>query len=318
MRSPLIVAAALCALSAGGAARAGEPHTVERTLAWGGRERTYLLHVPPQAREAKHPVPLVLAFHGGGSRARGMEWLSGLDAISDREGFVVAYPDAWEKAWNDGRGAGGIAAQREGVDDVGFACAIIDAVAGERAIDPGAVFATGISNGGFFCERLAAERADRIAAIAPVAGGMAARVAETLAPARPVSVLFMNGTKDPLVPYEGGAVAWGLGGRGTTIPVREAAAAWGRADACKGDPVVEDVPDRDPGDGARATRTTWSGGAEGSEVVLYTIEGGGHTWPGGAQYLPRVVIGGTCRDFQAEEVMWEFFVRHRRRAGEAR
>ncbi|NMD03070.1 MAG: phospholipase, partial [Bacteroidales bacterium] len=50
--------------------------------------------------------------------------------------------------------------------------------------------------------------------------------------------------------------------------------------------------------------------SDGTEVILYAVEGGGHTWPGGFQYLPAWIIGKTSRDIDANEVIWAFFKRH--------
>jgi len=56
----------------------------------------------------------------------------------------------------------------------------------------------------------------------------------------------------------------------------------------------------------------WRGGRLDSEVLLYVEEGAGHTWPGGSQYLPKMAIGGVCRDFDATRAIWDFFKAHPR------
>jgi polyhydroxybutyrate depolymerase len=129
-------------------------------------------------------------------------------------------------------------------------------------------------------------------------------------PERPVAVLMMNGTEDPLMPYGGGGVA---GDRGRIIPTDDAVAFWLKADGIAGKPESLSLPDADPGDGCRVHLSVWSGGKEGTVVALYRIDGGGHTWPGGSQYLPKAIIGGTCRDFDATKVIWDFFKAHPRR-----
>jgi polyhydroxybutyrate depolymerase len=72
------------------------------------------------------------------------------------------------------------------------------------------------------------------------------------------------------------------------------------------------MPDLDPDDGTTVTWESCAGGRDGTEVVLYAIEGGGHTWPGGYQYLPEFLIGKTCMDIKACEIIWDFFARHMR------
>jgi polyhydroxybutyrate depolymerase len=173
-----------------------------------------------------------------------------------------------------------------------------DVVAGIRfaktlpRIDPTRVFATGISNGGIFSHFLAARRSERIAAIAPVAGGIADPFHRQFQPAAPVSVLIIQGTRDPLVPYDGGPVAGGgLRDRGLVIPTEEAAKLWARHNACAAEPATRPLPDRDPKDGCVTTSLAWTNCKDGTEVAPYRVEGGGHTWPSGAQYLPQFVIG---------------------------
>lgn len=280
-----------------------EEHAKSRTIQVGDLERTYWLHVPPNLPKDQ-PVPLVFCFHGGQGTGLRMTKDSGFSALSDKEGFIVVYPEGVGKSWNDGRGEAGIESQKKNVDDVGFVAALIEALSKEFKIDPKRIYATGISNGGFLCERLAAELGDRIAAIAPVAAGMA----ESVTPKEPVSVLLMNGTEDPLVPYPGGAM--GLRNRESRIVGAEAIVEmWAKVNGC-GKPAVETLPDQDPKDGCRIEKRTWSGGKGGTEVVLYKVEGGGHTWPGGSQYLPERVIGKVCRDLSAPPVIWEFFQSH--------
>src|SRR5688572_28996422 len=146
-------------------------HTM--SLQYGGREGSYLLHVP-RAAEAGRGLPLVLAFHGGGGEAEAFKGYAGLDAVADREGFLVAYPNGSGLlprrllTWNAGECCGFAMNQR--LDDVGFAVAVIDDVTRRAAVDTRRVYATGHSNGAMMAYRLGAERADRIAAIAPVAG----------------------------------------------------------------------------------------------------------------------------------------------------
>lgn len=293
--------------------RADDPHTVDGSIEVGGLTRTYRVHVPPALPQDK-PAPIVIVFHGGGGAGQGMDALSGFNALSDREGFLVAYPDGLYRNWNDGRDASVSRAHREKVDDLAFVAAMIDAIGKDHPIDPRRIFATGISNGGIFSHYLAANLSTRIAAIAPVAGGIADPFHERFRPEQPVSVLILQGTEDPLVPYHGGDIAKG---RGKIVDTDEAVRKWVERDACAKEPATDEIPDKDPKDGCRAKRATWSKGRDGTEVTLVTIEGGGHTWPGGFQYLPERWIGRTCRDFDASEVIWEFFAKHPKPAAPA-
>lgn len=168
------------------------------------------------------------------------------------------------------------------------------------------MYATGISSGGFFSNYLGATRSARFAAIASVVGGLAPAVAADYHPEEPVSVLILQGAGDPLVPLEGGTIKFH---RGETVATKTTLQLWAEHDGCTLE-VSEDLPDSDPKDGTRVRRTTHSGGNAGTEVILYTILGGGHTWPGGPQYLPEFRVGRVCRDIDANQVIWGFFVRY--------
>ncbi len=258
----------------------------------------------------------MLAFHGGdllGSDRAGarMERLTRLDALADREGFLVAYPNGYRGNWNDGRDASVSAAHRAQVDDVGFVSAILDDVSARLPVDPRRVYATGISNGAIFSHYLAARLSQRIAAIAPVAGGIADPFDRAFRPERPVSVLIFQGTDDPLTPFHGGGIAGGR--RGRIVDTDRAVAMWTEADGCAGAPQRRVLAQRGAKDSCAVLRTSWEGGRSGSAVELITLEGGGHAWPGGPQYLPEALIGRACREVDASALLWEFFAAHPQR-----
>ena len=274
-----------------------------KTIEVGGLKREYRLYVPDST---KSPAPLIVALHGGGATARGMVGFSRLLPLADRAGFIAAVPAAGSRNWSEGREGDFSGAHRERRDDAGFIVAMVDAIHREHPVDRDRVYATGISNGAFLSHYLAATRAGIFAAIAPVVGGMADPFHKSFAPVEPVSVLVIQGTEDPLVPYGGGAVARG---RGKLIPTDETLRLWATADRCGGEPKAETLPDLDPQDRCRVHRFTWSGCRGGTELVLLKMEGAGHTWPGGSQYLPKRIIGRVCRDIDAS-VIWEFFKAH--------
>jgi polyhydroxybutyrate depolymerase len=261
-------------------------------------ERTYVLHLPG-ALDKKKPVPLVLVFHGGGGHAFNMPKFTGFDEIADQKDFIVAYPESFNQHWSDGRGL-------SPADDTGFIRALIAELQRTYPVDPKRVYAAGISNGGFFSNRLACDLADKIAAIASVAATMPEPLVPACHPARPVSVMYMHGTKDPLVPINGGPVART---NGTCISLTDAAGFWRKADHTADQPLEEDLPNREA-DGTSIHRETWKAASQGTEVVVYTIKGGGHTWPGGMQYLPAIIVGKVTHQMDATPVIWEFFSRH--------
>lgn len=271
-----------------------------RSLAIGGQARSYSVHVPP-SYDPRKPTPVVLAFHAAAMNGAAMARFCGLSETADRSGFVVVYPNGTGSTpfflyWD----AGGVRGRPS--DDVGYVAKLLDDLATVVHVDPRRVYATGMSNGAMMCYRLAAELSDRIAAIAPVAGTMAL---ETFRPRRPVPLLHFHGTKDGLVLF---------GGPDERIPknlkflsVDASIRAWAKADGCPEIAEVFEVPDLIE-DGTRVLRKSYGPGRGGSEVILYIIEGGGHTWPGRP---PRIrYLGLSTRDIEANDLIWEFLQKH--------
>jgi polyhydroxybutyrate depolymerase len=280
------------------------------TLAHGGRERSAVLHVPPAGAAA--PRPLLLAFHGGGGNGPGFQRYAGFDALADRDGWLVAYPNGSHR-WLDERlltwNAGGCCgyAQDAGVDDVGFALALIEEVARRSPVDRRRVYASGHSNGAMMAYRLAAEAAERIAAIAPVAGAMNLDAA---APARAVPVLHIHSVDDPRALYEGGA--------GRTfrreirhLPVEAGLGRWRARAGCAAEPERRETRERPAQDGALHTATlwVWPGCAGGVEVALWKLTGAGHGWPGADPVLPERRMGPRSDVISAAAESWRFLSR---------
>jgi polyhydroxybutyrate depolymerase len=296
---PLIVIAVVLA-GCGARCAWAAPNDPSATFGFGGLSRTYLVHVPPG-----HPTGLVVNLHGGGSNGSQQERLTNFDAIADANGFVVVYPDGIDNNWADGRGAS--EPDRRGIDDVGFLAALAGKLQNEYGIDPGHVFATGMSNGGFMSNRLGCDRADVFAAVAPVSGTLGAAVGCN--PSRPVAVLEVHGTADPLVPFDGGAMR-GRGGGSDIVSAPAMIERWRSVDGCQGAPAAETLPGT--GDGTVVHRFASTSCAAGTAVVFYQVDDGGHTWPGGPQYLPKAIIGPTTQAFGASDAIGQFFAAHSR------
>ncbi|MBV8365408.1 MAG: esterase [Candidatus Eremiobacteraeota bacterium] len=286
-------------LSGCASAAAGSTLAVESS----GVRREYVLHVPP-SYDGRRPVPLVFAFHGGGGQAAGMERMSGMDAVADREGFIVAYPQGLDHHWNDGR-----TADASKADDVSFIKALVSDLEAHYAIDQRRIYATGISNGAFFSFRLACDLSNTFAAVAPVAGSLPAGFAGGCQNS-PVSVLMINGTADPLVLYAGGHIGGRFVAGGDSVAVSQAAATWASIDRCDAMPRDSALQSDDPSDTTTTRVSSYERCAGGTSVQLYTIDGGGHTWPDGPQYLPQAIIGPVSRDFDASATIWQFFSAH--------
>jgi polyhydroxybutyrate depolymerase len=310
-----IVAVTLCFALAGLAACAGCSRLRMRDgrtsgagnlhITSGGLDRTYSMHVPA-SYDGSRAVPLVLAYHGHGGDGLGQERLSGMSATADSNGFIVAYPDGVDRAWNDGRPD----QVNSDVDDVGSTTDLISRLEKDYRIDPARVYATGMSNGGMMCYRLALEIPDKIAAVAPVAALLSRDLAGRRSPASPVSVALVEGTSDPLMPYGGGSVGLFLKMRGEVLSAADTVSFWTTADGCTPSPKVTLLPDASTSDGTRVTSNDYGGGRDGTEVLFYSVEGGGHAWPGGTQYLSSRIIGRTSRDFDASQAIYDFFSRH--------
>jgi polyhydroxybutyrate depolymerase len=282
-----------------------------QSLTHNSLKRDYHLYFPPSSRNSS-PVPLVIALHGGGGNAHNMEKLSDLNLLADQFGFIVAYPDAVEHHWNDGRGLKKYRSQKDNIDDVGFISRMIDAIAGEYNIYKARVYITGASNGAMMSLRLGCELAHKIAAMAPVIGSMPENLVTQCAPARPIPLMMINGTDDPLVPWEGGYVHIFRKKLGKILSVPQTIDFWVARNGCSPNPQISMEPDADPEDGTSVQKSAYGQCTDGADVVLYEIKGGGHTWPGGYQYLPEFLIGKTNRDLDASKTIWNFFKRYTR------
>ena len=272
-----------------------------------GRSRRCLVHVPRNA--AARSCPLLIVLHGGGGTPEGMVKLTKnrFNELADSSDFFVAYPGGLGRSWNDFRDDAKGYAHSEKIDDVGLISALIDRLAVEYSIDKDRVFATGISNGGFMSFRLGCELSGKIRGIAAVAATNPPDQAPRCAPARPISVMIINGTDDPIVPYNGGEVRLLGSSRGAVTSTDDTARFWARFDKCPDNPTVEKLPDSDPGDNTRVKKISYGPCGGGTRVVLYRVEGGGHTWPGGLHYLFTRMIGYTSRDLNACDRIADFF-----------
>ncbi|MGD9074248.1 MAG: PHB depolymerase family esterase [Desulfobacteraceae bacterium] len=280
-----------------------------RSMTYDGRTRTYQVHIPPLHATRMH-LPLVIVLHGGGGTGRKMKHYltrGGFNALADEEGFAVVYPDGVERHWNDGRELDRYRAHREDVDDVGFISQLIDHHVATLRIDPRRIYVTGISNGGLMSYRLACQLTQKITAIAAVTASLSEKLRATCKPSANISVLIMNGTEDPLVPWDGGDIHiwWRTFGR--VLSTRDTLRFWVERNRCSPSTALVEAWDENEEDGTRVRREVYGECKDDVEVVLYTIEGGGHTWPGGYQYLPEWIIGKTSLELNANETIWRFF-----------
>lgn len=280
--------------------------TVEASIAAGGRTRKFNYHLPPgHGADPAQKWPLVIVLHGRGGDAVDAEDQTHFTPIAKREGFAVAYPEGIDEAWHDRRGVG--PAADDNVDDVGFIRALIDEMVAKHAIDPRRVYVTGMSAGAMMTFRLACELSDKIAAASAVGGLMPATGADDCRPAHPMPMMIIAGTEDTIIPYGGGEIA-GDEDYGRVLSADATRQRFADLAACAPIDVETTIdPEDDDTKVFKTANTRCQGGAE---VVLYSVSGGGHTWPNGEQYLPKGFVGRVTKDIDGAVEIWSFSKRY--------
>ncbi len=287
-------------------------------------DRPYDVFVPG-SYDPGDPIPVVVAFHGGGGSSRVGATMSCpggdvddagcLHGLGEREGFVTVYPNGSGfapvrklRTWNAGGGtdawncASGKACAND-VDDLAYVDKLLDDLGTWLNIDRTRVYATGLSNGAAFSHRLACQRAGTFAAIAAVAGSNQFSTGAPCSPERSIPVLQVHGTEDPCWTYET-SNARCIGSGGDKLGAIESVTGWAERNGCILDPTESDLPDG-VADGTATVATLWSGCAGGVDVMLLTVIGGGHTWPSGSPALSENLVGRVTYDW-GSEVLWSF------------
>jgi len=259
-----------------------------------GEKRDYLLYVP-KSYDRSRPTPLVISMHGAGLWGAAQMETSQWNNLADSHGFIVVYPSGiggkGVRIWRAEPGPGLM-------KDVRFISELIDTLKVSYNIDPARIYANGLSNGGGMSFVLSCTLSDRIAAVGMVAA------AQTLpwtwcTDARAVPMIAFHGTADPEVPYNGGS-SWVSPRPFPNVP--RWVANWARRNRCGANPIESTVA-------SDVTRRVYTNCADDAAVVLYTVQGGGHTWPGGTP-LPKWFVGRTTRSIDATSLMWSFFGEH--------
>jgi len=242
-------------------------------------------------------APVIISLHGRlGTAARQMAFAD-FRPIADKDRVIIVCPQGIERSWNDGRGT---PANSRGVDDVKFIDELITYIIDNYHADSSKIYVTGMSNGGFMTSRLACELNKRIAAVAVVAASMDRDM--SYQPTQPMPVMYIQGTKDAFVPFTGGQMK-GVGG--IIYSHEEILKKWAEIDKCGSKPVVTNLPVL-VNDGTSIQKEEYSG-TDGLKVIGFTIVDGGHTWPGGTQYLPKFMIGSLSKNLNACDEIWKFF-----------
>jgi len=264
------------------------------TLLSSAEHRRYLLYVPA-GYNPDLPTPLVISLHGFSEWPAHQAHISGWNDLADRYGFIVVYPSGTQipLRW-----------RMQGLSDdpspqsvdVTFLSDLVDHLSADYNIDPARIYANGLSNGGGMSYELSCFLSDRIAAVGSVAGAYLLPV-DQCHPSRPVPAILFHGTDDRVVPYQGGP------GRTFRLPfpsIPTFAADLSRLNGCQASPSTQPVSEN-------VSRLEFTGCA--ADVILYTIQDGGHAWPGG-EPLPAFIVGETSAEIDATQLMWDFFQQH--------
>jgi polyhydroxybutyrate depolymerase len=301
--------------------------------------RNYTVHLPKGYDQQQH-YPVVILLHGRNQNADNMARLTHFNQLADKDGIIAVYPNATRGQWNIGvrpeqpllsprrgsgrrggwgGGGGGYPGggqsggpdseesrnRPEPADDVAFLNQMLDALALKYSVDAHRIYATGLGDGGFMALRAGCNMADRVAAIAPVGAAMPKTM--ICLPSRAVPALFIHGTDDPIVPDSGGNYK---PGQFHVLSAEESVKTWSRFDHCAEKPAQDKLPPLQKG--GKETKTfTYSGCQENAQVVLYSVKGGGNTWPGGEQYMSEKEIGKTSDAFNANDAIWNFLTTKR-------
>ena len=262
----LCVAGLLRAVAAQTPAPAIERGDLERTIEVENAEREYLLHVP-ESYDGKQVVPLVIVLHGRTRDGRDAARMYGMSELSDRKGFLVAYPTALGQptTWNPGYFTG------DRKNDLLFLRELIERIERDYEVDPRRIFVAGHSSGGIMSYAMAGQHADKVAAVGVVAGSigieLGGRTVKISAPKEPVSVIHFHGMKDRTLPYDdehGGGSRYDF-----FLSAPESVAFWVEADQCANEPEREELK------GGKILVDRWSGGERGTEVAPSTVTPGG-------------------------------------------
>jgi polyhydroxybutyrate depolymerase len=290
---------ALCLLSLLAITAYAQQQTNEEIVV-DGITRKFITYIPATA-STTDKLPILISLHGRLGNGKGMMTFADFRPLADRDKFIIICPDGIDRSWNDGRTT---PANYKGINDVKFIDQLITYAIRSYNGDAKRVYLTGMSNGGFMASRLACELSNRIAAVAVVAASMDGSMAYH--PIKALPMMYIQGTKDPLVPFDGGAMK---GAGGEIYGHEELLGIWADEAHCNKNPVITNLPNM-VNDGTSVVKEEYTG-KTGIKVIGYTVVGGGHAWPGGKQYMPKMIIGTATHNLDACEVIWNFFKAYR-------
>ena len=261
--------------------------SIAGTLDQGSDQRSYIGIVPAAPAAG---APLLVMLHPLGTSNVDMANLTRVGRLAASDGAVVVLPQGENGTWHDDPST-------TGPDDVAFISAVIDRISQQYQTDPSRVYVMGFSQGGFMTQRLACDLSGRIAAAAAVGSLLRNTVAAACNPSRQIPLAFINGTADPVNNYNGQPM---IG----TQSAPASAAFWAQKEGCSTtSPTVTLLPVTAL-DGTFITLTDYKPCPSGIAVDFYTVNGGGHTWPGSP--FPTN-LGITTQNMDATLQLWKFF-----------
>ena len=269
--------------------------------------RRTIFYIPKKLKRRKRS--LILCLHNDDETIESMMRLTrrSFNRLADENGFIIGYPEALNKYWNDGREDSISLSHYNEIDDVGFIEKVIDYGIDSFHVNPSRIFVAGMSNGGFMSLKLACELSQKINGIAAVSASLALDQLVNCSADTTVSVMLINGTRDPVMPYEGGEMIFDDRSQGSILSSEETVNYWLRENECKEKMTMRDVSNSNLFDETRSEKYMYTNCENNAKVVLIAVTNGGHTWPGGRQYLGERVVGKTAKDFDASEEIWKFF-----------
>ncbi len=268
----------------------------DRQLNFQGRSRSYYLYTP-KSYHSNRPMPLVLVFHGHGGSGHSIARVSRFNTLAEQKGFMVAYPDGIGREWN--------VSPNSKANDVSFTTALIDHLGQIRNVDNHRIYATGFSKGAILAQALACKVPNKIAAFSSVAGALPVRLKSNCQPPTPVSMLMINGTNDRSVPYRGENPQQ----RGALSSVPATVSFWRTHNGCPSSAQIRQLADGNSSD-LKVRIARYPSCKSGSEVLLASVVGGGHFWPGGASSDGSLNRLNNQLGFSASRTSWNFFNRH--------